>query len=121
MEGNSRPTFFCGPQLFSYPNIFSYPKLFLTQNDSNLIFFSDPNFFGTQHLFQSRNNFWTEAYANNPGLFMTILCPRLCVRLYCTSVHTDCDCTVVSLTDQSIASIQGTSHTHHTHTDRVKC
>jgi len=56
-----------------------------------------------------------EAYADNPGLFMTMLCPRLCVRLYCTPVHTDCDCTVVSMTDQSIASIQGTPDTHHTH------
>ena len=40
--------------------------------------------------------------------------------MHCTTVHTDCDCTVVSLTDQSIASIQGTPHTHHTQ-DRVKC
>ena len=52
--------------------------------------------------------------------------PMLCVHMYCTTVHTDCDCTVVSLTDQSIASIQGTPHTHHTlrithHTDKVKC
>ena len=47
---------------------------------------------------------------------MTMLCPRLCVRLYCTPVHTDCDCTVVLLTDQSIQFIQGTQHTHDTHT-----
>ena len=45
--------------------------------------------------------------------------PLLCVHMYCTTVHTDCDCTVVSLTDQSIASIQGTPHAHLT--DRVKC
>ena len=38
---------------------------------------------------------YVDAHANNPGLFMTMLCPRLCVRLYCTPVHTDCDCTVV--------------------------
>ena len=47
-----------------------------------------------------------------------------------TTVHTDCDCTVVLLTDQSIASIQGTpqTHTHDTHTHththdthKVKC
>ena len=56
-----------------------------------------------------------DTHANNPGLFKTMLCPWLCVRLYCTPVHTDCDCTVVSLTDQSIASIQGTPHTHDTH------
>ena len=36
-----------------------------------------------------------DAHANNPGLFMTMLCPQLCVRLYCTPVHTDCDCTAV--------------------------
>ena len=58
-----------------------------------------------------------DAHANNPGLFMTMLC----VCLYCTPVHTDCDCTVVSLTDQSIASIQGKPHTHsHTHTHTHK-
>ena len=61
-----------------------------------------------------------DAHANNPGLFMTMLCPRLCVRLYCTPVHTDCDCTVVSLTDQSIVSIQGTPHKHDTHMTQTK-
>ena len=34
------------------------------------------------------------AHANNPGLFMTMLCQRLCVSMYCTPVHTDYDCTV---------------------------
>ena len=55
-----------------------------------------------------------EAHAKNPGLFMTMLCLQLCVRMYCTPVHTDYDCTVVSLTDQSIASIQRTPHMTHT-------
>ena len=50
-----------------------------------------------------------DAHAIIPALFMTMLCPRLCVHMYCTPY---CDCTVVSLTDQSIASIQGTPHTH---------
>ena len=54
------------------------------------------------------------AHANNPGLFMTMLSPLLCVRLYWTPVHTDCDFTVVLLTNQSIASIQGTPHIPHT-------
>ena len=61
-----------------------------------------------------------DAHTNNPGLFMTMLCPRQCVRLYCTPVHTDCDCTVVLLTNQSIASIQRTPHTHDTHTQDTK-
>ena len=57
-----------------------------------------------------------DAHANNSGLFMTMLCPWLSVSLHCTPIHTNSDCTVVSLTDQSIASIQGTPHTHDTHT-----
>ena len=48
------------------------------------------------------------AHVKNPGLFMTMLYPRLCVRMCCTPVYTDFDYTVLSLTDQSIASIQGT-------------
>ena len=61
-----------------------------------------------------------DAHANNLGLLMTMLCPQLCVCLYCTPVHTDCDSTVVSLTDQSITSIQGTPHTTHTHMTQTK-
>ena len=49
-------------------------------------------------------------------LYSRLCCAHGCVNT-CT-VHTYCDCTVVSLTDQSIASIQGKAHTHHT--DRVK-
>ena len=45
--------------------------------------------------------------------------PMLCVHIYCTTVHTDCDCAVVLLTDQSIASIQGTPHTHTHHTPHI--
>ena len=44
--------------------------------------------------------------------------------VYTCTVHTDCYCRVVSLTDQSIASIQGTPHTYHTHikhTDKAQC
>ena len=44
--------------------------------------------------------------------------------LYVLTVCTNCDCTVVLLTDQSITSIQGTPHMTHTHTqdtDKVKC
>ena len=52
-----------------------------------------------------------EAHANIPALFITMLCPRLCAHMCCTP---DCDYTVVSLTDLSIASIQGTPHTHDT-------
>ena len=40
-----------------------------------------------------------DAHANNPGLFMTMLCPWLRAHLYSTPVHNECDCTVVSLTD----------------------
>ena len=39
----------------------------------------------------------------------------LIIDMYCSTVHTDCDCSVVSLTDQSIASIQGTPHTYDTY------
>ena len=53
-----------------------------------------------------------DAHANILALFMTMLCPWLCVHMYCTP---DCDCTVVSLTDQRIASIHGTPHSTHTH------
>ena len=42
------------------------------------------------------------AHANIPAVYMAMLCPRLGT---CT-VHTDCDWTVASLTDQSIASMQ---------------
>ena len=56
-----------------------------------------------------------DAHAKNPALFRTMLCTRLCC-VYTYTVHTDCDCTVVLLTDQSIASIQGTPHGHHTDT-----
>ena len=45
-----------------------------------------------------------DAHANIP------IVPMLCVDMYCT-VHTNCDCTVVLLTNQSIATIQGTPHT----------
>ena len=48
-----------------------------------------------------------DAPAKIPALFI----PMLCVHMYCTTVHTDCDCTVVSLTYQSINPIQGTPHT----------
>ena len=43
-------------------------------------------------------------------LYSGLCCAHGCV--YTCTVHTDCDCTVVLLTDQSIASIQGTPHTH---------
>ena len=51
-----------------------------------------------------------DAHAKIPALFITMLCQR--EHMCCT---TDCDCTVVLLTDQSIASIQGTQHTHTPH------
>ena len=53
-----------------------------------------------------------DTHANNPCLYMSMLCPQLCVRFYCQYTLT---VTVVSLTDQSIPSIQGTPHTHDTH------
>ena len=51
-----------------------------------------------------------DAHAKIPALFMTILCPRLCV----STVQTYC--TVVLLTNQSIASIQGHHTPHNTQT-----
>ena len=51
-----------------------------------------------------------DAYAKIPALFITMLFVH--IHMYCTTVHTDCDRTVVSLTDQSIAPSRG----HHTHT-----
>ena len=41
-----------------------------------------------------------DAHVNIPALFLTLLCARLCVHMYCTH----CDCRVISLTNQSIAS-----------------
>ena len=38
-----------------------------------------------------------DAHAKILGLFMNMLCQRLCVRMYCTPVHTDYDCTPVQL------------------------
>ena len=57
-----------------------------------------------------------DAHANIPDLFMTIwlCCAHGCV--YTCTVSTNYDCTVVLLTDQSITSIQGTPHGHHTDT-----
>ena len=61
------------------------------------------------------------AHAKIPALCWAHAVPRLCVHMYCTTVHTDWDCTVVLLADQSIASIQGTPHTHYTlHTTQTK-
>ena len=55
-------------------------------------------------------------------LYLGICCVHSCV--YTCTVHTDCDCTVVLLTDQSNAPIQGTqhhtSHTHHTDTTQTE-
>ena len=64
-----------------------------------------------------------DVHAKIPALFMSILWPRLCVHLYCTHWLWLYSC-LSSLTDWSIASIQGTPDTRHhthTHTDRVKC
>ena len=47
-----------------------------------------------------------DAHANIPALFLTMFCPQL--------TDNDYDCTVDSLADQIIASIQGTPHTHQT-------
>ena len=63
-----------------------------------------------------------DARANILALFMIMLYPWLCVRMYCTHWLWLYSC-LSSLTDRSIASIQGTPHTHtHTiHTHRFKC
>ena len=49
-----------------------------------------------------------DANAKIPALFMTMLCPRLCV-------HTDSECTVVFPIRASHPSRRH-HHTHHTHT-----
>ena len=53
---------------------------------------------------------------------MSMLCPWLCVHMYCTRWLWLYSC-LSSLTDRSIASIQGTPHTHTNtiHTHRFKC
>ena len=65
-----------------------------------------------------------DAHGNIPDLFMTMLCPRLCVHMYCTH------CTLYScLLDRSEHCIHPgdtthdthKTHTHKTHTDTVKC
>ena len=45
-------------------------------------------------------------------LYSGLCCAHGCVHTW--TVHTDCDCTVVLLTNQSIASIQGIPHTTQT-------
>ena len=46
-------------------------------------------------------------------------CPRLCVRLYCTPVHTDCDCTVSHWPIRASHPSRG-HHTHMTHTHKTQ-
>ena len=59
-----------------------------------------------------------DAHANFSALFMTNVCPRLCVHMYCAH------CTYRCLVDRSQHLIHpgDTTHdTHKTHTDKVKC
>ena len=88
--------------------------------------------FSTMHLRNAGHNiaivgepYNVDAHANIPDQFMTILCPRLCVHMYFTHWLWLYSC-LSSLTARSIASIQGTPHTHTRHTThdtshRVKC
>ena len=62
-----------------------------------------------------------DAHAKIPALFMSMLCPPLCVHMYCTHWLWVYSC-LSSLTDRSIASIRGHhTDTHTPHTHRVKC